>query len=45
MPEERVVSVFTRMNTGARNAQQVRTLVDMTQIRQYEMYLQNVRQC
>ncbi|KZP06363.1 hypothetical protein FIBSPDRAFT_940040 [Athelia psychrophila] len=40
MPEERVVSVFTRMNSGPRNAQEVRTLVDMTQIRQYEMYIQ-----
>jgi hypothetical protein len=38
MPEERTVSVFTRTNTALRNAQEVRTLVDMTQIRQFNMY-------
>ncbi|KAJ8579575.1 hypothetical protein M405DRAFT_778782, partial [Rhizopogon salebrosus TDB-379] len=37
MPEERTMSVFTKMNTPARNRQQVRTLVDMTQIRQWHM--------
>jgi hypothetical protein len=37
-PEERTMSVFTKMNTPARNRQQVRTLVDMTQIRQWHMY-------
>ncbi|KAG1839257.1 hypothetical protein F4604DRAFT_1691315 [Suillus subluteus] len=30
--------VFTKMNTPARNRQQVRTLVDMTQIWQWHMY-------
>ena len=30
------------MNTPARNRQQVRTLVDMTQIRQWHMYDPNV---
>ncbi|KAG2746790.1 hypothetical protein P692DRAFT_20820201 [Suillus brevipes Sb2] len=38
IPEERTMSVFTKMNTPARNRQQVRTLVDMTQIRQWHMY-------
>ncbi|KAG1763210.1 hypothetical protein EV702DRAFT_1205776 [Suillus placidus] len=38
VPEERTMSVFTRMNTPARNLQHVRTLVDMTQIRQWHMY-------
>lgn len=38
MPEERTVSVFTRMNTAQQNAQEVRTLIDMTQIRQHVMY-------
>ncbi|KAG1854447.1 hypothetical protein DFJ58DRAFT_745692, partial [Suillus subalutaceus] len=38
IPEERTMSVFTRMNTAARNRQHVRTLVDMTQIRQWHMY-------
>ncbi|KAF8139763.1 hypothetical protein EV363DRAFT_1310568 [Boletus edulis] len=32
------MSVFTRMNSTARNRQQVRALVDMTQIRQWHMY-------
>jgi hypothetical protein len=39
MPEERTVSVFTRMNTPQRNAQEVHMLVDMTQIRQHVTYL------
>ncbi|KAG1773254.1 hypothetical protein EV702DRAFT_1244183 [Suillus placidus] len=38
VPEERMMLVFTRMNTPARNRQHVRTLVDMTQIRQWHMY-------
>ncbi|KAH7905604.1 ribonuclease H-like domain-containing protein [Hygrophoropsis aurantiaca] len=38
MPDERTVSVFTRMNSPLRNRQEVRTLVDMTQIRQWHMY-------
>ena len=38
MLEERTMSVFTRMNSTARNRQQVRTLVDMTQIRQWHTY-------
>ncbi|KAG1726268.1 uncharacterized protein EDB91DRAFT_209357 [Suillus paluster] len=38
VPEERTMSVFMRMNTPARNRQHVRTLVDMTQIRQWHMY-------
>ncbi|KAG2746351.1 hypothetical protein P692DRAFT_201792203 [Suillus brevipes Sb2] len=38
IPEERTMSVFMRMNTPARNRQHVRTLVDMTQIRQWHMY-------
>lgn len=38
MPEERTMSVFTRMNSALRNRQGVRTLVDMTQIRQWHMY-------
>ncbi|KAG1839568.1 hypothetical protein DFJ58DRAFT_733291 [Suillus subalutaceus] len=38
IPEEQTMSVFTRMNTAARNRQHVRTLVDMTQIRQWHMY-------
>jgi hypothetical protein len=32
------MSVFTKMNSSARNRQQVRTLVDMTHIRQWHMY-------
>ena len=32
------MSVFTKMNAPARNRQQVRTLVDMMQIRQWHMY-------
>ena len=42
MPEERTVSVFTRMNTATRDAQEVWTLVDMTQIRQFNMYQSKV---
>ncbi|KIJ12773.1 hypothetical protein PAXINDRAFT_14339 [Paxillus involutus ATCC 200175] len=38
MPEERTMSVFTKMNSASRNRQQVRALVDMTQIRQWHMY-------
>ncbi|KAG1902034.1 uncharacterized protein F5891DRAFT_1027095 [Suillus fuscotomentosus] len=38
MPEERTMSVFTRMNSVLRNCQQVQTLVDITQIRQWHMY-------
>ncbi|KAI9572319.1 hypothetical protein HD554DRAFT_1668992 [Boletus coccyginus] len=38
MPEERTMSVFTRMNSMAHNRQQVRTLVDMTHIQQWHMY-------
>ncbi|KAG6371755.1 hypothetical protein JVT61DRAFT_9107 [Boletus reticuloceps] len=38
MPEERTMSVFTKMNSAMRNRQQVRALVDMTQIRQWHMY-------
>ncbi|KAG2137985.1 hypothetical protein DEU56DRAFT_912620 [Suillus clintonianus] len=38
MPEERTMSVFTHMNSALRNRQDVRTLVDMTQIRQWHMY-------
>lgn len=34
--------MFTRMNTKLRNAQEVRTLVDMTQIRQFNMYSSKV---
>lgn len=38
MPDERTVSDFTRINTRLRSHQEVRTLVDMTQIRQWERY-------
>ncbi|KAF8123043.1 hypothetical protein EV363DRAFT_1101473, partial [Boletus edulis] len=38
MPEERTMSVFTRMNSTACNRQQVQALVDMTQIQQWHMY-------
>ncbi|KAG2137374.1 hypothetical protein BD769DRAFT_319257 [Suillus cothurnatus] len=38
MPEERTMSVFTRMNSALRNRQNVSTLVNMTQIRQWYMY-------
>jgi hypothetical protein len=38
MPEERTMSVFTKMNSASRNQQQVQALVDMTQIRQWHMY-------
>ncbi|KAG1759650.1 hypothetical protein EDD22DRAFT_849092 [Suillus occidentalis] len=38
IPEERTMSVFTKMNTPTRNRQQVCTLVEMTQIRQWHMY-------
>jgi hypothetical protein len=38
MPEERTMSVFTKMNSASCNRQQVRTLVDMTQIRQWHTY-------
>ncbi|KAG1838435.1 hypothetical protein DFJ58DRAFT_733809 [Suillus subalutaceus] len=36
--EKCTMSVFTKMNTPARNRQQVRTLIDMTQFRQWHMY-------
>jgi hypothetical protein len=45
MPEERTMSVFTRMNSALRNRQNVRTLVDMTQIRQWYMYESSVSNC
>ncbi|KAG6376828.1 hypothetical protein JVT61DRAFT_1854 [Boletus reticuloceps] len=38
MPEERTMSVFTRMNSAVHNHQQVCALVDMTQIRQWHTY-------
>ncbi|KAG1879449.1 hypothetical protein C8R48DRAFT_668286 [Suillus tomentosus] len=38
MPEECTMSIFTQMNSALRNCQQVQTLVDMTQIRQWHMY-------
>ncbi|KAG1816272.1 hypothetical protein EV424DRAFT_1540797 [Suillus variegatus] len=38
MPEEHTMSIFTRMNSALRNRQQVQTLVDMMQIRQWHMY-------
>ncbi|KAG1871876.1 hypothetical protein DFJ58DRAFT_471928 [Suillus subalutaceus] len=38
MPEERTMSVFTRMNSALRNRQNVSTLVNMTQIWQWYMY-------
>ncbi|KAG1853661.1 hypothetical protein F4604DRAFT_1686250 [Suillus subluteus] len=38
IPEERTMSVSMKMNTPARNRQQVHALNDMTQIRQWHMY-------
>ncbi|KAG2076634.1 hypothetical protein BDR04DRAFT_1149081 [Suillus decipiens] len=38
MPEECTMSVFTHMNSVLQNCQDVHTLVDMTQIRQWYMY-------
>ncbi|KII82918.1 hypothetical protein PLICRDRAFT_180918 [Plicaturopsis crispa FD-325 SS-3] len=38
MADERTVSSFTWMNGGLRNRQEVRTLVDMTQIRQWHRH-------
>jgi hypothetical protein len=45
MPEERTMTVITRMNSALRNRQNVRTLVDMTQIWQWYMNESSVSNC
>ncbi|KAG2048028.1 hypothetical protein BDR06DRAFT_1013357 [Suillus hirtellus] len=38
MPEECTMSVFTWMNSALQNRQDIHTLMDMTQVRQWYMY-------